>query len=410
MLRTDVVVIGGGQAGLAMSRVLAARGVEHAVLERGRIGERWRAERWDSLRLLTPRWQSRLPGHLHAGPDPDGFMSKGEVIDLLERYARGFRAPVEQGVAVRAVSRDGERFRVETDAGTWSAGSVVVATGHCQEPRVPAWSARLPREVVQILPTRYRNPSLLPRGGVLVVGASATGVQLAAELHASGRPVTLAVSRHTRAPRRYRGRDLLWWYDAAGIAAERTSRVPDLEAARRSPSLQLVGSPDHRTLDLAALAGMGVRLAGRALDARGSRVSFASDLPALVAEADRRLGRLLERIDRYAESAGLEASPPEPIVPFAAGPGPAVLDLAAEGIRSVVWATGYRRSYPWLRIPVLDAQGELRHDGGVTPVPGLYVLGLPFLRRRNSAWLDGVGDDARELADHLLARRGRRAA
>jgi putative flavoprotein involved in K+ transport len=408
--QADVVVIGGGQAGLAMSSVLGERGVEHVVLERGRVGERWRSERWDSLRLLTPRWQSRLPGFVYRGPDADGFMTRDEVVRYLADYAASSGAPVEEGAAVTAVDRDGAGFRVETVRGTWWTGSVVIATGHCHHAAVPAWAERLPAGIVQVVPTRYRNPGQLPRGGVLVVGASATGIQLAAEVHRSGRPVTLAVSRHGRAPRRYRGRDLLWWYDAAGIGEDRAEQVADLEAVRRSPSLQLVGTLEHRDLDLGVLRAEGVRIVGRALGVAGGRLQLGGELAAHVAAAEERLALLLARIDRWIEQAGVPAPPPEPIRPVALEPAPASLDLAAEGIRTVLWATGFRRSYPWLRVPVLDAHGEVRHQGGVTPVPGLYVLGLPFLRRRKSSWLDGVGDDARDLAGRIAARRGRRAA
>lgn len=409
MRRTGVVVVGGGQAGLAMSRVLGERGIDHVVLERGRIGERWRSERWDSLRLLTPRWQSRLPGFAYRGPDPDGFMSKHELIRYLEAYARSFGAPVERA-AVTSVARAGAGYRVDCDGGPWAAGAVVVATGHCHHARVPAWASGLPRAMVQVVPTRYRNPGQLPEGGVLVVGASATGVQLASELQRSGRPVTLAVSRHARMPRRYRGRDILWWYDALGVGRQRAEAVADLESARAAPSLQLVGSPEHRTLDLAVLRGEGVRLVGRALGAAGGRVSLSDDLAESVHAADERLARFLARIDAYVTEHGIAAPPAEPLRRMAPGPTPDTLDLRAEGIRSVVWAAGYRRSYPWLRVPVLDDRGEIRHQGGVTPAPGLYVLGLPLLRRRSSTWLDGVGDDARELAEHLSARLGRRAA
>ena len=410
MRRTDVVVVGGGQAGLAMSRVLGERGIAHVVLERGRIGERWRSERWDSLRLLTPRWQSRLPGFAYRGPHPEGFMTKHELVGFLEDYARVSRAPVERDVTVKAVARAGAGYRVDTDRGGWLARNVVVATGHCHEARLPAWAARLPRAVVQVVPTRYRNPSQLPRGGVLVVGASATGVQLASELQRSGRPVTLAVSRHARMPRRYRGRDILWWYDALGLGEQRAEELGDLEAARAAPSLQLVGSPDHRTLDLSTLRDEGVRLAGRALGIDRHRVLFADDLAASVRAADERLAHLLARIDAYVASRGMDAPAAEPVRPVPLAPAPASLDLLAEDVRTVLWATGYRRSYPWLRVPVLDGRGELVHSGGVTPAPGLYVLGLPLLRRRKSSWLDGVGDDARAVGDHLADRLERRAA
>lgn len=412
MKRTDVVVIGGGQAGLAASRCLAARGLDHVVLERGRLAERWRSERWDSLRLLTPRWQSRLPGFSYRGPEPDGFMSRREVIGYLEAYASSFAAPVEDGVAVRAVERDGDGYRVTADRGTWRAESVIVATGHCDRPHVPALAAGLPADVVQLVPTRYRNPDLLPAGGVLVVGASATGIQLADEIHRSGRPVTLAVGRHVRLPRRYRGRDVMAWLDATGFLDEGAEAVADLEAARRQPSLQLVGRPDHRTLDLGVLHDAGVRLVGRIRGIEGGRVLLAADLAETLAAAERRLARLLGRIDAHVARIGPAgavppADPLRPIAPPAAAP--TALDLRAEGIRTVIWATGYRRSYPWLRVPVLDERGEIRHVGGITPAPGLYVLGLQFLRRRNSSFLDGVGQDAAVLVDHLAGRLARRA-
>ena len=411
MKRTDVVVVGGGQAGLAASSCLQARGMDHVVLERGRIAERWRSERWDSLRLLTPRWQSRLPGFSYRGPDPDGFMSRREVIGYLEAYARSFAAPVEEGVAVLAVERDGDGYRVTADRGEWRAESVIVATGHCDRPHVPALAAELPSDVVQLVPTRYRNPDALPAGGVLVVGASATGIQLADEIHRSGRPVTLAVGRHVRLPRSYRGRDVMAWLDATGFLDEGAEAVADLEAARRQPSLQLVGRLDRRTLDLGVLLDAGVRLVGRVTAVEGARVLFAEDLAETAAAAERRLARLLGRIDAYVARSGQTAVPPaEPLRPIAPPPAPATIDLRAEGIRTVMWATGYRRSYPWLRVPVLDGRGEIRHVGGITPAPGLYVLGLQFLRRRNSSFLDGVGEDAAALVDHLVRRLARRRA
>jgi putative flavoprotein involved in K+ transport len=404
MRRTEAVVIGGGQAGLAMSRCLTQSGIDHVLLERGRVAERWRSERWDSLRLLTPNWQSRLPGFRYQGPDPDGYMRMPEVAGFLERYARSFAAPVEDGTTVLAVEAGGAGYRVTTDRGDWETRSVVIATGQCDTPVVPGIARQLPDDVVQVVPTRYRNPRELPEGGVLVVGASATGVQLADEIHASGRPVTLAVSRHTRLPRVYRGRDILWWLDAMGVFDEKADDVFDIETSRQQPSLQLVGRPDRATLDLPALEGRGVRLVGRAMGAEGDRAFFADDLVAHTAAADARLARLLQRIDIFAARSGLgaELGAPEPFQPFLwPAAAPTEIDLRAEGIRSVVWATGFRRLYPWLQVPVLDARGEIRHEGGVTPSPGLYVIGLYFLRRRKSSFIDGVGDDAIELTAHL---------
>jgi putative flavoprotein involved in K+ transport len=412
MKRTATVVIGGGQAGLAMSRHLADRGIDHVVLEKGRVAERWQSERWDSLRLLTPRWQSRLPGWSYRGPAPDSFMTRTEVIDYLDAYARSFAAPVLAGVAVEAVERQAEGFRVVTTAGAWHAATVVIATGHCDRPSVPPLAAGLAPDIGQVVPTRYRHPGQLDEGGVLVVGASSTGVQLASEIQASGRAVTLAVGRHTRLPRRYRGRDILAWLDAMGVLSETAAQAHDLAASRRQPSLQLVGSEDHHSLDLGVLQERGVRLAGRVLGVDERRVQLADDLAASIARADAKMHGLLDRVDRFIERSGLDAAHPAEARPrpVPAPASPRVIDLAAEGVRTVVWATGYRRDYPWLRLRVVGAGGEIEQEGGVTAEPGLYVLGLYFMRRRNSSFLDGVGADAAALADHITRRMARRRA
>ncbi len=410
MRRTDTLVLGGGQAGLAMSRCLADRGVDHAVLERGRIGERWRSQRWDSLRLLTPNWMSRLPGYAYRGPDPDGFMTRLEVVDYLADYARSFGAPVHEETEVRSVAPADGGWRVVTDRGTWSARRVVVATGHCDRPRIPGMAAAIDRRIVQLDTTRYRNPAGLPQGGVLVVGASATGAQLAREIGRSGRPVTLAVGQHNRLPRHYRGRDIVCWLDRLGIFDRSVADMPQPRRARHEPSLQLIGvdgrlaEHEPADLDLGVLADEGVTLAGHLVAADGRRVRFAPDLLEQVAAADDRLEELLGRIDRYIAAHGLDrrhplGDRPERLAP--AGPGPSELDLAAAGISTVLWATGYRRVYPWLHAPVLDAEGEIHHRRGRTPLPGLYVLGLQFMIRRRSSFLDGVGLDARELADEI---------
>jgi putative flavoprotein involved in K+ transport len=409
MKRTDVVVVGGGQAGLAMSRCLARRGIDHVVLERGEVGERWRKERWDSLRMLTPRWQSRLPGWSYQGPDPNGFMTKDEVVEYLEGYRRSFSAPVRTGVTVNSVARKDDGFAVVTDAGSWQTSNVVIATGACARPHVPANAATLDPRIAQVVPTRYRNPDGLRPGGALVVGASATGIQLAAEIARSGRAVTLAVGQHTRLPRRYRGRDIMAWLDSMGVLTETADDVGDIDRSRRQPSLQLVGSEDDRSIDIGILQAMGARIVGRLNGILGRRAYFADDLSESVANADGKMDRQLTRIDRFLAGTSLETAfpseaRPEPVVVAAA---PAEIDLGAEGIQTVLWATGYRREYPWLRVPVLDAHGELRHEGGVTSVPGLYAVGLPFQRRRNSSFLDGVGRDAVELAESIRARLAR---
>jgi putative flavoprotein involved in K+ transport len=406
MKGTSAIIIGGGQAGLAMSRILGDRAIDHVVLERGRVAERWRSERWDSLRLLTPNWQSRLPGWGYRGNDPDGYMTVPELVDFLEGYARSFSAPIEAETTVLAVEAGGRGYRVTTDRGTWTAPNVVVATGHCGWPRVPGFSSELSGGIHQLAPADYRNPDQLAGGGVLVVGASASGIQLADEIHRSGRPVTLAVGRHTRLPRLHRGRDIMWWLDTVGILDETVDPGAGFEATRSQVSLQLVGRPDRSTLDLSVLRNRGVRLVGRAVAGEGTAVRFADDLAASTAAADFRLARLLARIDGFIADAGLDRDLPEaePVNPVRPGPAPTALDLAAEGIRTVVWATGFGRSYPWLTLPVLDGRGEIVHRGGITPAPGLYVLGLSLQRRRKSTYIDGVGSDALEIADEIAAR------
>ena len=410
MHATETIIIGGGQAGLAMSRCLTDRGVEHVILERGRVAERWRSERWDSLRLLTPRWQSRLPGWRYRGPDPDGFMTKSEVVTYLDEYARSFRAPLHTGVAVTRVRGRGDSFEVQTDAGGWVSSNVVIATGYCARAAVPAFAADLAGDIDQLVPTRYRNPQQLRAGGVLVVGASATGIQLASEIARTGREVILAVGSHIRMPRHYRGRDIMRWLDEMGVLGETTDQVPDIDASRRQPSLQLIGSEAGGALDLQVLQERGVRIVGRVTGTSGHRAYFSDDLADAIGHADRKMHGMLDRIDSHLSRLRLtRAFPVEPRPRSVAVPtAPRAVNLMDRGVNTVVWATGYRREYPWLHIPVLDAKGEILHRGGVTPRPGLYVLGLQFMRRRNSAFLDGVGADAADLTEHLIQHRARR--
>ena len=388
-----------------MSHCLSGRGIDHVVLERGRLAERWRSERWDSLRLLTPNWQTRLPGFQYDGPDPDGFMTAGDVVSFFERYARSFSPPVESQTSVTSVWQNGDGFHVATSNGEWRARAVVIATGDCDMPMIPRMSGRVAPGILQMAPSRYRRPEMLPDGGVLIVGASATGIQLADELRASGRDVIIAAGHHTRMPRRYRGRDIMWWLDHAGFMDTSATDVEELELSRKQPSLQLAGRPDHASLDLSVLHDRGVRVTGRLVDFDGTRARFADDLLSTTVGSDVKLAALLARFDAAAERPdfGFAVSGPEPFVPIwmRFTNKDASVDLAAEGIRTVIWAVGYRRVYNWLDVPILDARGEIQHDGGVTTQPGLYVIGLRFLRRRNSTFIDGVGKDAVFLADHV---------
>ena len=397
MPRTNTVIIGGGQAGLALSYCLSDFAIDHVVIERGQLAQRWRSQSWDSLRLLTPNWMTRLPGFQYDGDEPDGFMSARELIALFERYAAAFQPPLLTHTVVHGVAARGTGYRIETSGETWFAASVVIATGSCDLPFVPDVSRGLPRSITQIVPAEYRGPAQLPPGGVLVVGASASGVQLADEIQRSGRQVTLAVGRHTRLPRRYRGHDILWWLDRTGVLDR---RVDHDREHRRRPSFQLVGKPNHISLDLSTLHASGVRLVGRVQQIDGPRVHLSDDLAAIAGAADVKMTELLGRIDRHIASTGSAAPAAEifqPTWPLASG-APRALDLKNERINTVVWATGYRRAYPWLQVPVLDARGEIEHVGGETRAPGLYVLGFNFQSRLNSSFIDGVGTDASVIA------------
>jgi len=390
-----------------MSRCLAERSIDHVVIERGAVANSWRTERWDSLRLLTPNWQSRLPGFGYDGDDPDGYRTVPEVVHFIDRYARAIAAPVRTDTTVTSVRRTDGGYLVATDQGDWSCRTVVLATGACNIADVPAVAAALPPTILALTPMQYRNPGGLPEGGVLVVGASATGTQIADEIHRSGRPVTLAVGEHIRVPRMYRGKDIEWWMDAAGVLDERYDAVDDIERARRVPSLQLTGSPGRATLDLNALTATGVKLVGRLAGIANGKAQFSGALRNLCALSDLKMGRLLDTIDAWAAANGLDGTvdPPHRPPPTAVEESPPLaLDLANGAIRTVVWATGFRPDYRWLEVPVLDRKGRIRHDGGVViGSPGLYVMGLPFLRRRKSPLIDGAGADARDLSDHLAA-------
>jgi putative flavoprotein involved in K+ transport len=374
-----------------MSRHLSARSIDHVVLERGEVAHSWRTQRWDSLRLLTPNWMTRLPGWSYQGDDPDGYLSVPEVAELVAGYAVESGAPVTAGTTVSSVRPGPDGFEVDTDQGRWSARTVVLAAGVTRG-HVPAVARRLPG-LFSITALQYRNPDQLPDGGVLVVGASASGVQIAEELQGSGRPVTLAVGEHVRVPRRYRDRDILSWLDSLGILDERWDEVDDVVRARNLPSLQLVGA--SRTLDLNHLQASGVRLVGRFAGVRDGVAQFSGSLANVCALADLKLRRLLDTIDDHAGGRGER---PEPTLVEKHDLG---ISLGSGEIRSIVWATGFRPDFSWVDVPVFDHRGRLVHEGGVTRWPGLYVLGLPMLRRRRSTFLDGARCDAADLAVHL---------
>jgi putative flavoprotein involved in K+ transport len=390
-----------------MSRCLAARSIDHVVLERGEVAQSWRTERWDSLRLLTPNWQSRLPDFNYSGPDPDGYRTLPEVIDFIASYAKAISAPVHTFTTVISVRSTEAGFLVRTDEGDWSCRTVVLASGACNIAGVPPFAERVPASVVTLTGQQYRSPGQLGDGGVLVVGASSSGTQIANEIHRSGRPVTISIGEHIRAPRMYRGMDLQWWMDAAGVLDEGYGQVDDIARARRVPSLQLAGTPDRSTLDLNALSAIGVRLVGRLGGITESgKAQFAGSLRNMCALSDLKMNRLLNLIDEWATANDLDGTtePPGRLPPTFVEEAPLLgLDLTSGEIKTIIWATGYHPDYSWLELPVLDRKGMIRHDGGVVAFPGVYLMGMPFLRRRKSTLIDGAGDDARKLSDHLAA-------
>jgi putative flavoprotein involved in K+ transport len=401
----DTLVIGAGQAGVAMSEHLGAAGVPHLVLERGRIAERWRSWRWDSLVANGPAWHDRFPNLEHAG-DPDGFPGKESVADYFETYARKIQAPIRCGVEVTSVAALAGRpgFRVETSQGPLEATRVVVATGPFQRPIIPPL---VPAEagITQLHSANYRNPAQLPEGAVLVVGAGSSGAQIADELLRAGRRVYLSVGPHGRPPRAYRGRDYCWWLGVLG-KWDIATPAPGTEHV----TIAVSGAYGGKTVDFRQFAARGMTLVGRAESCRDGVLRFAPDLKVNIAQGDADYLALLDECDAYIERNGLDL-PPEPQA-RAIGPDPKcmiepvlALNLKEAGITSIVWATGFALDFSWLKFDIFDAQGRPRHQRGVSAVPGLYFVGLPWLSRRGSSFIWGVWHDARFIADQIGIQR-----
>jgi len=388
----DTVIIGGGQAGLAMSHHLTRLGLAHVVLERYRIAERWRTERWDSLRFQFPNWAMRLPDFPYSGSEPDAYAPRDDVVRFIERYAAFIKAPVRTGIAVGSLRQEANAFVLRTNSGVIVAQNVVIATGPYQKPAIPAAAQNLP-SLIQVTAADYSNPDQLPAGGVLVVGSGASGVQIAEELLQSGRPVFLSVSAHRRVPRRYRGKDYFWWRSALGWGdRSRLTRV------------LVSGANGGHTIDLRALAAGGMTLLGRLRDAQDGTVSFADDLARNLAEGDEAYAAFLRSADAHAAQHGL-ALPEDQAAQSAGGildPEPIeALDLRASGITSVIWATGYRYDFDWVKLNVFTPVGQPVHRRGITSIPGAYFLGLQSLHNANSTVMAGVGDDAAFLAEQI---------
>jgi putative flavoprotein involved in K+ transport len=407
----ETLIIGGGQAGLTMSHMLSQRGLAHLVLERGRIGERWRSERWDGLRFQFPNWSVRLPNCPLPHIDPDGFATSAEIVDYLEAYAKQIRAEVRCGVAVTALRKDevGSGYVAETSAVPIKALHVVIASGPYQKPVVPDLSVDQ-SDLFQVHASAYKQPDQLPPGSVLVVGSGASGAQIAEELVRAGRKVYLSVGRHKRMPRRYRGHDLIWWLATMGI-----DQTP---VAARGPDATLpliTGAYGGHTIDLREFAAQGMILVGRLQSMKGGVLCFADDLAESLASGDAAYASFLDKVDDYIKQHGMDL-PPEPQA-RAKHPDPAYLaepvrqlNKNSIGLGSLIWATGYTFDFSWIDLPVLDAGGAPIHDQGVAPLPGIYFLGLPWLSRMSSSFLSGVGHDAARLADIIQSRRDRRLA
>ena len=405
--KVEVIVVGCGQAGLAMSEHLGNCGISHLVLERKRIAERWRSERWDSLVANGPAWHDRFPGLTFDGFGPDDFVPKEKVADYFVAYAKKIAAPIRCGVEVKSVERNTGRpgFRVETSEGLFEASYVVAATGPFQHPVIPAV---VPESagIQQIHSASYRNPSQLPEGAVLVVGAGSSGTQIADELLRAGRKVYLSVGPHDRPPRSYRGRDFVWWlgvlgkWDAATVAAG-TEHV----------TIAVSGAYGGQTVDFRRLAERGMCLVGRTESFRDGVMSFAPDLATNVERGDANYLSVLDEADAYVERNGLDL-PEEPEARIIIPAPPCMtdpilsLDLAKAGVTSIIWATGFSVDYSWLKVDALDEKGRPKHRRGVSTEPGIYFLGLPWLSRRGSAFIWGVWHDAKYLADHIATQRG----
>jgi len=397
----ETVIVGAGQAGLAMSYYLSQRDREHIVLERARIAERWRTQRWDSLMFQFPNWSMELPGRPYTGADPDGFSHKDEVLAFIEDYAAWIKAPVTTGIEVlslRRASRPG-CYVVLTSAGVIEARNVVIATGPYQRPRIPSLAAGLPPDVTQVHAGEYRNPHELPPGGVLVVGSGASGCQIAEELLAAGRRVYFAIGRHRRVPRRYRGHDVFWWRRELGYLDQKAEDTP---RERREPPPLVTGVGGGHDVDIRSYEKDGMTLVGHIHEIREGRIALADDLEESLAAGDRTFDEFTSAVDDYLRTREFdtwEARPPDSprVAPKRAGR----LEIRASEIRSVVWATGYALDFGWIELPILDARGEPVQRRGASLAPGVYFLGLAWMHKVKSSFLYGVGEDAEYLAERI---------
>ena len=402
----SVLIVGGGQAGLSISYCLAARGIRHLVLERQRTAHAWREQRWDSFCLVTPNWQCRLPGHAYTGNDPDGFMLKDEIVRYLEDYIAKFSPPVREGVAVTRIGA-GRRsaFEVETSEGVYLADHVVIAAGGYHRPKIPPLAAALGGDVVQLHAANYRNPQSLPDGDVMVVGSGQSGCQIAEDLHLTGRRVHLCVGSAPRVARRYRGKDVVYWLDRLGHYDMPIDKHPDGNAVRRKPNHYVTGRDGGRDIDLRKFAAEGMQLYGRLLNIDAHGFELGDDLERNLDKADATSERIKSTIDQYLENAGIAAPTEARYQPVWRPSSPrARLAHADAKLSAVIWCMGFATDYRFIELPAFEPNGYPTHTRGVTPVSGLYFLGLPWQYTWGSGRFCGVGQDAEYLAQHIAAR------
>lgn len=402
-----VVIVGGGQAGLAMSYCLTQRHIDHVILERHRLAWAWREQRWDNFCLVTPNWQCKLPGFPYDGDDPDGFMVKDQIIDYIQRYADSFNAPLREGISVMRVSQQGDGYLLHTSAGNYYAGQVVIAVGNYHRPRFPAIAARLPAGIVQVHSANYKSAEQLPAGEVLVIGSAQSGAQIAEDLHLSGRKVHLCVGSAPRVSRFYRGRDVVAWLEDMGHYKLTVDDHPLGEDARRKTNHYVTGRDGGRDIDLRAFALQGMQLYGRLLDLRDGKLITSDDLAKNLDGADATSQKIKDSIDEWISAQGIDA-PSEPRYQPLWQPEnpPTEIDLQQANITSIIWAVGFTTDFSWIDLPAFDERGYPRHQRGRSVVPGLYFLGLPWLWTWGSGRFEGVGEDAQHLAGHIAERSG----
>jgi putative flavoprotein involved in K+ transport len=402
----SVVVIGGGQAGLAISYQLKQRGIDHVILEKNQIAHSWKTQRWDAFCLVTPNWQCQLPGFPYQGSDPMGFMLRDEIVAYVEGYAKHISAPVKEGVAVTRLKEDATGgFALETSAGAMIADTVVLAVSGYHVPNVPRMSDRLDASVTQLHSSAYRNPQSLPPGEVLVIGSGQSGCQIAEDLHLAGRKVHLAVGSAPRCPRVYRGRDAVEWLDDLGQYDLPVEQHNLKEKVRKNANHYLTGRDGGRDIDLRKFAIEGMSLYGRLRDIQNGRLEFADDLAKNLDNADRVYNGICGLIDDHIARNAISAPASPHYAPVWQPESPvATLDPAKAGISTIIWTTGFRSDWSWVELPIFDGAGYPTHRRGVTSMDGVYVLGLPWLHTWGSGRFVGVGRDADFLAKHLAAR------